>query len=162
VFLPLLTLQGLEGKLFVPVALTIVFALAGSLLLSLTVVPVLASFLLKKRRAHDPWLVRKLLPPSTSRCWPSALKRHARIACCGAWPDAGVAPAPTSAARQDLHADHGRRRHHRAAGEAAVDQPRPDRAIDCRVQQALLARCRKSKASSPAPAPTNSASTRWA
>jgi cobalt-zinc-cadmium resistance protein CzcA len=38
VFLPLLTLQGLEGKLFAPVALTIVFALAGSLLLSLTFV----------------------------------------------------------------------------------------------------------------------------
>src|SRR3546814_3215207 len=43
VFLPLLSLQGLEGKLFAPVALTIVFALAGSLLLALTLVPVLAS-----------------------------------------------------------------------------------------------------------------------
>ena len=52
VFLPLLTLQGLEGKLFIPVALTIVFALAGSLLLSLTVIPVLASFLLK-HVSHD-------------------------------------------------------------------------------------------------------------
>jgi cobalt-zinc-cadmium resistance protein CzcA len=41
VFLPLLTLQGLEGKFFVPVALTIVFALVSSLLLSLTVIPVL-------------------------------------------------------------------------------------------------------------------------
>jgi cobalt-zinc-cadmium resistance protein CzcA len=39
---------GLEGKLFVPVALTIVFALAGSLLLSLTVIPVLASYLLRE------------------------------------------------------------------------------------------------------------------
>ena len=48
VFLPLLTLQGLEGKLFSPVALTIVFALGGSLLLSLSVIPVLASFLLRK------------------------------------------------------------------------------------------------------------------
>ncbi len=47
VFLPLLSLQGLEGKLFTPVALTIVFALAASLLLSLTVVPVLASFFLR-------------------------------------------------------------------------------------------------------------------
>jgi cobalt-zinc-cadmium resistance protein CzcA len=47
VFLPLLTLQGLEGKLFIPVALTIVFALSGSLILSLTVIPVLASYLLK-------------------------------------------------------------------------------------------------------------------
>ncbi|WP_192803284.1 efflux RND transporter permease subunit, partial [Streptococcus agalactiae] len=56
VFLPLLTLQGLEGKFFVPVALTIVFALAGSLLLSLTVIPVLASYLLKEVRHEDPWL----------------------------------------------------------------------------------------------------------
>jgi cobalt-zinc-cadmium resistance protein CzcA len=61
VFLPLLTLQGLEGKYFVPVALTIVFALAGSLLLSLTVIPVLASYLLREVRHEDPWLPRKLL-----------------------------------------------------------------------------------------------------
>ena len=62
VFLPLLTLQGLEGKLFVPVALTIVFALIGSLLLSLTVIPVLASFLLQARPSHDePWLLRQLM-----------------------------------------------------------------------------------------------------
>lgn len=61
VFLPLLTLQGLEGKLFVPVALTIIFALAGSLLLSLTVIPVLASFLLTGNDHADPWLPRQLL-----------------------------------------------------------------------------------------------------
>jgi len=61
VFLPLLTLQGLEGKYFVPVALTIVFALAGSLALSLTVIPVLASYLLREVKHEDPWLPRKLL-----------------------------------------------------------------------------------------------------
>ena len=61
VFLPLLTLQGLEGKFFVPVALSIVFALAGSLVLSLTVIPVLASYLLLKVKHEDPWLPRKLL-----------------------------------------------------------------------------------------------------
>jgi len=60
VFLPLLTLQGLEGKLFGPVALTIVFALSASLLLSLTAIPVLASYLLGKPAHDDPWLVRKL------------------------------------------------------------------------------------------------------
>ncbi|MBS0507840.1 MAG: efflux RND transporter permease subunit [Proteobacteria bacterium] len=60
VFLPLLTLQGLEGKLFTPVALTIVFALGASLLLSLTVIPVLASLLLRPGQHHSPWLVRKL------------------------------------------------------------------------------------------------------
>ena len=61
VFLPLLTLQDLEGKFFVPVALTIVFALAGSLILSLTVIPVLASYLLHRIKHEDPWLPRKLL-----------------------------------------------------------------------------------------------------
>jgi heavy metal efflux system protein len=61
VFLPLLTLQGLEGKLFVPVALTIVFALASALVLSLTVIPVLASYLLGKGHAQEPRLVRLLL-----------------------------------------------------------------------------------------------------
>ena len=61
VFLPLLTLQGLEGKLFSPVALTIVFALSASLLLSLSVIPMLASFLLGKTTHGEPWLVRQLL-----------------------------------------------------------------------------------------------------
>ncbi|MDX8379983.1 MAG: CusA/CzcA family heavy metal efflux RND transporter [Gallionella sp.] len=61
VFLPLMTLQGLEGKLFIPVALTIVFALAGSLILSLTFVPMLSSFLLKKASHDEPWLVRKAM-----------------------------------------------------------------------------------------------------
>jgi cobalt-zinc-cadmium resistance protein CzcA len=61
VFLPLMTLQGLEGKLFIPVALTIVFALASSLLLSLSAIPVLASFMLKSASHEDPWLVRKAL-----------------------------------------------------------------------------------------------------
>ncbi|MHB1115677.1 efflux RND transporter permease subunit [Sideroxydans sp.] len=61
VFLPLMTLQGLEGKLFIPVAVTIVFALFGSLLLSLTFVPMLASFLLKTASHEEPWLVRKAM-----------------------------------------------------------------------------------------------------
>ena len=61
VFLPLLTLQGLEGKFFVPVALTIVFALAASLVLSLTVIPVMASYLLREVKHEEPWLPRKLL-----------------------------------------------------------------------------------------------------
>ena len=61
VFLPLLTLQGLEGKFFVPVAMTIVFALISSLGLSLTIIPVLSSFLLKKVSHQEPWLPRQLL-----------------------------------------------------------------------------------------------------
>ncbi|MEC4749903.1 CusA/CzcA family heavy metal efflux RND transporter [Methylomicrobium sp. Wu6] len=61
VFLPLLTLQGLEGKLFTPVALTIVFALSGSLVLSLSAIPVVSSFLLKQVSHEEPWLPRQLL-----------------------------------------------------------------------------------------------------
>ncbi len=60
VFLPLLSLEGLEGKLFRPVALTIVFALGASLLIALTIVPVMASILLKTMPHRDPWLVRQL------------------------------------------------------------------------------------------------------
>ncbi len=60
VFLPLLSLQGLEGKLFAPVAITIVFALAGSLVLSLTIIPVLASFLLGASHHPAPRFVRWL------------------------------------------------------------------------------------------------------
>jgi cobalt-zinc-cadmium resistance protein CzcA len=60
VFLPLMTLQGLEGKLFTPVALTIVFALGGSLILSLSVIPVLSSYLLKEVSHDEPWLPRTL------------------------------------------------------------------------------------------------------
>ena len=61
VFLPLLTLEGLEGKLFIPVALTIVFALGAALILSLTVVPVMSAYLLKEGAHGDPWLVRVAL-----------------------------------------------------------------------------------------------------
>ena len=59
-FLPLLTLEGLEGQLFAPVALTIVFALGASLLLSLTLVPVLASLLLNVHAHQEPWLMRQV------------------------------------------------------------------------------------------------------
>ncbi|HEU0163376.1 MAG TPA: efflux RND transporter permease subunit [Rhizomicrobium sp.] len=62
VFLPLLSLQGLEGKLFAPVALTIIFALSGSLLLSLTLIPVIASLLLKPGAHGEPWLMRQIMP----------------------------------------------------------------------------------------------------
>lgn len=60
VFVPLLTLTGLEGRLFAPVALTIVFALSGSLILSLTAIPVLARHVLKGGHDHMPWLPRQI------------------------------------------------------------------------------------------------------
>ncbi len=59
VFLPILSLEGIEGKLFRPMALTMSFALLGSLVLSLTVMPVLASlFLTRHVRETEPWVVR--------------------------------------------------------------------------------------------------------
>jgi cobalt-zinc-cadmium resistance protein CzcA len=59
VFLPILTLEGVEGKMFRPMALTMVFALAGSLILSLTLMPVLASLFLPRRiEQRESWLVR--------------------------------------------------------------------------------------------------------
>jgi cobalt-zinc-cadmium resistance protein CzcA len=65
VYLPILTLEGIEGKLFRPMALTVIFALAGSLVLSLTLMPVLASLLLPRRiTARENILVRV-----TKRCY---------------------------------------------------------------------------------------------
>jgi cobalt-zinc-cadmium resistance protein CzcA len=59
VFLPILTLEGIEGKLFKPMALTLIFALLGSLILALTLTPVLAAlFLPKQLKEKEPWLVR--------------------------------------------------------------------------------------------------------
>lgn len=53
VYLPILTLQGMEGKMFAPMALTVGFALIGSLILALTLIPVLATWLLPKHaQAH--------------------------------------------------------------------------------------------------------------
>lgn len=57
VFLPLFSLQGLEGKMFKPMAFNISFAMAGSLLLSLTLIPVLAALVLKPKEEKDTWLV---------------------------------------------------------------------------------------------------------
>ena len=59
VYLPILTLEGIEGKLFRPMALTVIFALFGSMVLSLTLMPVLASLLLpKKIDEREPLLMR--------------------------------------------------------------------------------------------------------
>ena len=63
VYLPLLALTGLEGKMFRPMALTVVYALLGSLALSFTLVPVLLSFVLKNEQPGEPFLVRWLRKP---------------------------------------------------------------------------------------------------
>jgi len=58
VFLPLFSLTGLEAKLFKPMAYTITFAMVGSLVLTVTLVPVLASLILRAKVERDTWLVR--------------------------------------------------------------------------------------------------------
>jgi cobalt-zinc-cadmium resistance protein CzcA len=59
VYLPILTLEGTEGKLFRPMALTVIFALMGSMVLSLTLMPVLASLVLPKHiEEREPLLMR--------------------------------------------------------------------------------------------------------
>jgi len=77
VFLPLFTLEGFEGKMFAPLAFSISFALLGSLVLSLTVVPMLCTFLLKQKvherdAFHIRWMKAaylKLLVPCVKHPW---------------------------------------------------------------------------------------------
>ncbi|MCW5623231.1 MAG: efflux RND transporter permease subunit [Burkholderiales bacterium] len=63
VFLPLLSLEGMEGKMFAPLALTIAIALTISLLLSFTLSPVLCAFILKGGAEHDTWLLARIKRP---------------------------------------------------------------------------------------------------
>jgi cobalt-zinc-cadmium resistance protein CzcA len=61
VYVPILALRGIEGKLFHPMAMTVLFALLGAFILSLTLVPVLASYVLKHGHDthHEPWVMRQ-------------------------------------------------------------------------------------------------------
>lgn len=77
VYLPILTLEGIEGKMFVPMAITVVVALIGSLILTLTLIPVLSSIFLKEKKNHtEPkmtvWMRRhytRLLENAFKRKW---------------------------------------------------------------------------------------------
>ncbi|PAU95820.1 CusA/CzcA family heavy metal efflux RND transporter [Aliifodinibius salipaludis] len=61
VFIPLFSLEGVEGKMFKPLAYTITFALAGAIFLALTYIPVISSYILPdKGMDKEPWLVRKV------------------------------------------------------------------------------------------------------
>lgn len=58
VYLPILALRGIEGKMFKPMALTVVFAMGGSLVCALTLMPVLASLFLQRAVEKEPILFR--------------------------------------------------------------------------------------------------------
>ena len=76
VFLPIFSLQGIEGKLFRPLAITIVFALMGSLIAALVISPVLSSIIIRKTRLNEPRFMsvlrkgyKELLLSLTKRSW---------------------------------------------------------------------------------------------
>ena len=76
VFLPIFSLQGIEGKLFRPLAITIVFALIGSLIAALIISPVLSSMIIRKTRLVEPRFMsvlrkgyKALLLTLTKRSW---------------------------------------------------------------------------------------------
>ncbi|MCA9492388.1 MAG: efflux RND transporter permease subunit [Myxococcales bacterium] len=75
VYLPILALTGIEGRMFHPMALTVVFALVGSLILAVTAMPVLASMFLKGASEKETWLLRlahRIYDPLVERVvrWP--------------------------------------------------------------------------------------------
>ena len=63
VFLPLFTLQGVEGKMFRPMAFAISFAMVGSLIFSLTIIPVLCAMFLRGGSEDDTWVMRHIKRP---------------------------------------------------------------------------------------------------
>lgn len=73
VYLPVLGLSGVEGRMFRPMALTVVFALLGSLILAVMAMPVLASLVLKESDEKHTWLMRTL-----SRAYTPVLGRTLR------------------------------------------------------------------------------------
>ncbi len=79
-FFPVFSLVGVEGKLYTPMAWTKTFAMAGSVLLAFTLIPVLCTLLLKgKSSDKEPWLIRKLLEPFYIPAVRTAVKFHKLI-----------------------------------------------------------------------------------
>jgi cobalt-zinc-cadmium resistance protein CzcA len=157
VFLPLLTLQGLEGKFFVPVAMTIVFALASSLVLSLTVIPVLSSFLLTKVRTTSPGCrasccgLRAVLEFAAPRALVYVFA-GLMLAAAVVYTFVGKTFMPTMDEGDIIVGIE-------KLPSVSLEQTA---ALDLKIQQALMQASRRSPASSRAPAPTRSAWTRWA
>ena len=79
VYVPVLALEGIEGKLFRPMALTVIFALLGSMLLSLTLVPVLASFGVPARARHRDGVLMRGLKRLYAPVLGFALRRRAAV-----------------------------------------------------------------------------------
>ncbi len=74
VFIPILTLEGIEGKMFKPMAWTFIFALLGALVLALTLSPVLSYYFLPRTQKHSQGVVEKAILGAYSFCLNGALK----------------------------------------------------------------------------------------
>lgn len=79
VYLPILSLQGIEGKMFRPMAYTVVFALAGALFLTLTYVPVVSAFLLRKKITEKESPIIRWLKPGYHRTLLYAVKHRGMV-----------------------------------------------------------------------------------
>ena len=94
VYLPILSFQEVEGKMFRPMALTVIFALSGSLLCALTLVPVMASLLLRNGANGEPWVARHVRTDSPAlRAVSRANAKAVVIATCDLFA-VGIAIAP--------------------------------------------------------------------
>ncbi len=74
VYLPILSLEGIEGKMFKPMAQTVAFAILGAFLLSLTYVPMMASWVLSKKIQHKPNIADRMMA-FLERVYTAALRR---------------------------------------------------------------------------------------
>ncbi|MDR3183057.1 MAG: CusA/CzcA family heavy metal efflux RND transporter [Planctomycetaceae bacterium] len=79
VYLPILTLSGVEGKMFRPMALTVIFALFGSMVLSLTLMPVLASLFLPRRTDEREPLIIRLIKAAYEPLLRAAMRNKAAV-----------------------------------------------------------------------------------
>ncbi len=78
VYLPILTLQGIEGKMFKPMAQTVAFALLGAFILSLTYIPMMSSVFLSKKISHKPTLSDRFMA-RVERVYQAALAKILRF-----------------------------------------------------------------------------------
>ncbi len=78
VYLPIFTLQGIEGKMFKPMAQTVAFALLGAFLLSLTYIPMMSVLFLSKQITHRPNISDKLMA-RVERVYQRGLQRIIRF-----------------------------------------------------------------------------------
>lgn len=74
VYLPILSLQGIEGKMFKPMAQTVGFAILGALLLSLTYIPAISTLVLSKKRGYAPTFSDKMMDKITQAYLPALHK----------------------------------------------------------------------------------------